>query len=194
MTNPAQPMALPGPGEDTTALLHRWGHGDRAAADELLRRLEPELRRLAHRERRRRDLSIDTSDLLQDTWLRVVAQRRTRWENRHHFFALIARWLRRAAADAAAGRRRLKRDAHLRQSLDGVEPAYDPPPFDRLVLSQALSELTALDPLAGRVVELLFYSGSTVEEAACSLELSRATVVRRWRFARAWLHRYLEAG
>lgn len=181
----------PKPEDDTTGLLRRWSDGERAAGEELLQRLYPQLRRVARRERRRWDLSLETSDLLHDAWLRALAQRALRWQNRSHFFALVARWIRQTTQDAALGRSRLKRDPRRKQALDGVELSIEPPSLDRLVLDQALRELATLDPIASRVVELLFYSGLTVNETAAALELGRATVTRRWRFARAWLQRRL---
>lgn len=181
-------------GEDTTDLLQQWGSGDREAGELVMSRLYPDLRRLAASLLRGRDSTLHPSDLLHDVYLKVAGQRNGAWQNRTHFLALAARFGRRVLVDHHRKRSRQARIEELEagtreeSSGEGALPLLDP-----LLLEQALEELAAVDPIAERIVELRFFGGLTVNETAAALGMARATTTRRWRFARAWLMRKLEA-
>ncbi len=179
------------PSTDTTELLDRWGSGDAQAGELVLERLYPNLRNVARGHIRRSDLSLGASDLLQEVCLRLVVQQDNRWQNRAHFFALVARTMRRVLADGVKSRHRQKRrGSRIRTTLEETQLAVPEDSLDHLVLDQALDRLAEIDPIAARTVELRYFIGLNFDETAAALEISRATAVRRWRYARAWL--YLE--
>jgi RNA polymerase sigma factor (TIGR02999 family) len=180
---------------ETTALLRSWAEGDEGARDRLIEHLYPELRRFAawHLRRARSDASLQTSDLVHETYLRLVDQRRARWRDRAHFFAVSAGLIRRILADHLRARRRLKRGGGLPALTlaDAAGLADDDGHPDLLLLDEALDRLAEIDARAARIVELRYYGGLSYEEVAAVLGIGRATVVRAWRFARAWLHETL---
>jgi len=183
------PEASPG---DVTQLLQAWGKGDRAALEALIPLVYGDLKRRAHRcmAHERPDHSLQTSALVNEAYLRLVGSKPVDWENRRHFFAIAARLMRQVLVEHARSRRSLKRGG-------GVKPL----PLDEsllvcraqerglLDLDEALTALTALDERKGRVVELRFFGGLSVEETAEVLEVSPQTVMRDWRLAKAWLFR-----
>jgi RNA polymerase sigma factor (TIGR02999 family) len=190
--------------EETTDLLVAWAAGDARAAEALVERLYPELRRLAARrlDDGRREPALDTTELVHEAYLQLVDQRRTDWRSRGHFFAIAARVMRRLVANHERDRRRLKRGGavHLQAleelaewQLAPLAAAAAAAPIDLLALDEALDHLERVDAGAARLVELRFYAGLELEEVAAVLGCSRATVVRGWRSARAWLKDRLTA-
>lgn len=125
--------------------------------------------------------------------MRMIGQRDVSWQNRAHFFAIAAQTIRRILVDHARARRRVKRDHGVRVTLD--ESAAEAPQrsLDLIALDNALTKLDALSPRQARVVELRFFGGLEIEQAATALGISPATVKRDWIFARAMLLRMLEA-
>jgi RNA polymerase sigma factor (TIGR02999 family) len=144
------------------------------------------------RARERPDRVLQATALVNEAYMKLVDQGRVDWQNRAHFFAIAARLMRRILLDDARRRQRQKRGAGTTDlSVDegmevsaggGVHPA------DVIALDRALQELERLDPTQGRIVELRFFGGLTVEETATALDLSPATVKREWAMAKAWLY------
>jgi RNA polymerase sigma factor (TIGR02999 family) len=186
------------PAPDVTELLLAWRDGDTGAFDRLIPVVASELERLAHRYLRgeSRQRTLQTADLVQETYLRLVDASRVDWQNRAHFFAIAARSMRRVLVDAARARQSLKRGGDRRQvELDSNVAITEAPEVNLVALDDALATLAALDERRGRVVELRFFGGLTIEETAAVLDVSPETVMRDWRVAKAWLFRYLgEAG
>ncbi len=180
--------------DDLTGLLRAWSAGDRPARDRFFERVYPDLRRLAAGRllRERADISIDATELVNEAFLRLASQRRVEWQSRAQFFALMSTLLRRILVDHAKRRGRSKRgSAAVHVPFDEQWIAAEPIDVDLLALDEALTDLAAIRATAARIVEMRFFGGLEVDETAASLGLSRATVIRRWRFARAWLARRL---
>lgn len=180
------------PSPHISRLLAEWGQGDRGALDEMVPLVYGELRRIAHRRMRRErpGQTLQTSALIHEAYLRLVDQRRARCEDRGHFLALAASLMRRILVDRARSKRYAKRGAGAQQvSLDDRKVGAVERSADVLALDDALKELEAMDRRKGRVVELRFFGGFSLEETAALLDISVPTVEREWRAARAWLHR-----
>jgi RNA polymerase sigma factor (TIGR02999 family) len=147
----------------------------------------------AHMARERAGHSWRPTDLVHETYLRLIAQE-TGWKNREQFFALAARIMRRVLVDHARERRARKRGQPLRVTLVDDLPGAQPEEPDLLDLDEALEELASHDERAARLVELRFFGGLSELEAARSLGVSQATAKRDWAMARAWLFRRLHRG
>ncbi len=189
------PSSSPAPG-DVTSLLLDWNRGRAEALEELMPVVYEELRRLAkaHLGRERRDHTLQPTDLVHEAYLKLVDQRHVDWKNRAHFFAVAARLMRRVLVDHARARLAQKRGGGaVRVAFDetlvlGTEAAD----VLLLALDDALTELGALDVRQARTVELRYFAGLTVDEAAEALGVSGMTVKRDWTVARAWLKLRLE--
>ena len=180
--------------EEITGLLNRWQAGDTGAEERLLALIYPQLRALANRRlsAKKRSLTLETAELVHETYLKLVDQRSVHWQNRAHFYAIAARLMRRIVVDRARRRGREKRGGGDHPvTFDELSMATEEG-MDWLVLDECLSELAREDSLAVRIVELRFFIGLTSQETAKSLSVSESTVARSWRFARAWLQRRLE--
>lgn len=176
---------------DVTALLSKMAEGDASAAEKLVPIVYEELKRLARRymRRERADHTLQTTALVHEAYLRLVGQEAVRWQGRSHFLGIAAQIMRRILTDHARRNLRLKRGG-ARQILPLDEAlAFSPEHSDELLkLDEALDRLAKLDPRQGRIVELRFFAGLTVEETADFLGISPKTVKRDWAVARAWLH------
>jgi RNA polymerase sigma factor (TIGR02999 family) len=178
---------------EITALLQAWSNGEEAARGRLVEVVYDELRQVAERHLRheRRDHSLTPTALVHEAYLKLVDQTRVQWHNRAHFFSIAAHVMRRILVDHARGRARLKRDASITVPLDGIEVLTAPVDVDVLALDAALDKLDRLDTRQSRLVELRFFAGMTVDEAAAALDIAPITVKRDWALARAWLFREL---
>jgi RNA polymerase sigma factor (TIGR02999 family) len=188
--------SMPPPRLDATVLLQGWGHGDRAAFDELVPLVHEELRRLARRymRRERPEHTLQATALVNEAYVRLVDLNRIEWRDRAHFFAMAARVMRRILVDSARARRNQKRGGGgPKMSLDDALMVSHEPGRDLVALDDALTTLTALDPRKGQVVEMRFFGGLTVEETATALHISVETVMRDWRMAKVWLLRELSS-
>jgi RNA polymerase sigma factor (TIGR02999 family) len=184
------------PGLDITVLLRRWRDGDDDAQAEVYSVLYDELWRQARACMRREPEghTLQTTALVHEAFLRLASSDCPEWQHRTHFLAVAARAMRRVLIDMARARRTDKRGAGaLHVPLDSVLPAPQNSGVDLLALNEALDGLTHLDPRKAQVVELRFFGGMTNEEIASVLDISSDTVLRDWRLARAWLHRFLIA-
>jgi RNA polymerase sigma factor (TIGR02999 family) len=188
--------ATPPPAE-ITRMLHEWQAGSREAMDRLMPIVSNELRVIASRQvaREWRHGRLQTTAVVNEAYLKLFGQRDVDWQNRSHFFALAAQLMRRILVDHA---RRELREKHgggfVHVELDDarIKPIDTPIDLvDALALDNALQKLEQLDPDQGRIVELRFFGGLTVEETAAALHVSEATVKREWALAKGWLYREL---
>jgi RNA polymerase sigma factor (TIGR02999 family) len=188
----------PSPKETVTVLLQAWGRGDRSALDALLPLVYGELRRKAgwYMRQQRVGHTLQTTDLVHEAFLRLVHQPAVDWQGRGQFYSVAAKAMRSILVDHARARGALKRGRGGQQVSLGAadEAAGAQPAIDVLELDEALGRLAELDPEQGRLVELRYFAGLSIEEAAEALGTSPATVKRQWRVARAWLNRELTAG
>ena len=178
---------------DVTGLLVAWSNGEEAAGGVLIDAVYGELRRLAraYLGRERQGHSLPPTALVHEAYLKLVDQRRVRWQNRAHFFAIAAQQMRRILVDHARAHGAAKRGAGVTVPLTGLELAIDPPSIDLMALDKALDKLARIDARHSRLVELRFFGGLTVEETAAILGIAPITVKRDWALARTWLYREL---
>jgi RNA polymerase sigma factor (TIGR02999 family) len=176
-----------------TALLVAWGRGDEAALQQLIPLVHRELHQIARRclKGERPGHTLQPTALVNEAYLRLVDVRRMSWKNRTHFFAMSARLMRRVLVDFARSRQYQKRGGVMKVSLDEAHAVSTERGQDLVALDEALTTLSAIDERKARVIEMRFFGGLTVEETAAVLDVSRDTVLRDWRLARAWLMREL---
>jgi len=180
-----------------TDLLINWSNGDQEALDQLMPLVERELHHLAHRYMRREDAGhlLQTTALINETFLRLVDQNRVQWQNRAHFFAIAARIMRRVLLNYARDQQRLKRGGKtIHVSLSEADTQAAERSVELLALDEALNKLAGIDPRKSQVVELRYFGGLSVEETAEALKIAPITVTRDWNLARAWLARELGHG
>jgi RNA polymerase sigma-70 factor (ECF subfamily) len=180
---------------DLTELLQDWSEGDVAAAERLMPLVYDELRRLArdHLRRERSDHTLQPTALVNEAYLRLVDQSGVSWQNRHHFFGIAARMMRRILVDHARSYAAEKRGGPQRKvSLDDANVPTGERAAELIALDDALSTLTEVFPRKCRVVELRFFGGLSVEETATVLGVSDKTVMREWQSAKLWLYRELD--
>jgi RNA polymerase sigma factor (TIGR02999 family) len=181
------------PRSDVTELLVAWGKGDDAAGAVLINAVYAELRRVAgsYLKRERAGHSLPPTALVHEVYLKLIDQRRVQWQNRAQFFAIAAQQMRRILVDHARARGTAKRGGGVTVPLTNIDPAVDPVAIDLIALDGALERLAQMDPRQGRLVELRFFGGLTVEETATTLGIAPITVKRDWALARTWLYREL---
>jgi RNA polymerase sigma factor (TIGR02999 family) len=180
--------------ENVTQLLVNWRNGDETALDQLMPIIYDELHRLAKRymSRERRNHTLQTTALVNEAYLRLVGQGQAEWQNRAHFFGVAAQVMRHVLVDHARSRQYAKRGGEGRRvTLDDNLAISHEDQIEVLALDEALNRLAALDERKGRIVELRYFGGLSVEETAEVLELSAITVKRDWLKAKAWLYREL---
>jgi RNA polymerase sigma factor (TIGR02999 family) len=182
--------------EGITELLIDWGKGDQAALDRLMPLVYNELRRLAsnYLRRERATHTLQPTALVNEAYLKLIDQKNAKWQNRAQFFGISAQLMRRILVDHARQHQAAKRGGSNQQrlSITSAEQFAKQPEIDLLALNEALDELAQMDPQQGRIVELKFFAGLSIEETAEVLGISHATVERDWKMARAWLRRQLE--
>lgn len=180
---------------NATHLLNRACGGEVAAAAELLPLVYEELRALAESyfRRERPDHTLQPTALVHEAYSRLVDQSSIEWRSRHQFFALASRAMRNILVDHARSRDRAKRGGGRRQvqMADAAEPTGELDQLDVLALEEAMTKLAALDERKATLVELRYFGGLTLDDAAAVLGVSRATASEEWRLARALLHREL---
>jgi RNA polymerase sigma-70 factor (ECF subfamily) len=191
---------MPAANHDVTELLEELSSGNRDAMGQLMPLVYDQLRKLAavRFERERGNHTLQPTALVHEAYLRLVDQRRVRWQNRAHFIGVAAQLMRRILIDHARGHDAIKRGGlhdkvtisdEVLESAAPDEASGRTTVVDVLALDDALARLTAIDAQQGRIVELRFFGGLTVEETAQVLGISPATVKREWRLAKVWLHR-----
>ena len=182
---------------EITRLLEAWGKGDKAALDSLVPVVHRELRRLGHRymQRERANGAFQTTELINEVYIKLLDCSRVRWRDRAHFFAMSAQLMRRILVDLARSRRYAKRGGEaIRVTFEKALDTPDVHAQDWVTLDDALKALEALDTRISQMVELRFFGGLSVEETAEILQVSPQTVHRDWRFAKTWLRRELTRG
>jgi RNA polymerase sigma factor (TIGR02999 family) len=190
------PMATPA-SRSVTDLLQAWSGGDTAALDRLVPIVYKELRRQAERFLRHESPghTLQTTALVHEAYLRLVDQRQAHWQNRSQFFGVAAQLMRRILVDHARAHLAAKRGRPAVQvTLDEKVVETSGTDLDLLALDDALTKLAQLDSQQARVVELRYFTGLGIEEAARALRVSPATVKRELAIARAWLKRELSEG
>lgn len=185
----------PGPA-DITRILQEWQAGSAEALERLMPIVYDELRLLASRQLAHewRHDRLQTTAIVNEAYVKLFGQRDVDWKNRGHFFAIAAHLMRRILIDHVRHEGREKRGSgSVPMALDDRLPAPASPvdAVDALDLDRALQKLERLDPDQGRIVELRFFGGLTIEETAAALQLSPATVKREWTLAKGWLYREL---
>ena len=171
-------------------LLKAWSDGEEESLDRLLPIVEGELRRIAHRYMRREtnQITLQTSALVNEAYLKLIKQRDVKWENREHFFALAARIMRRILLNHARDRVAQKRGGNLPHvSLEEVNVLSAEKSIELVALDEALARLAEFDKLKSRIIEMRYFGGLTVDETAKVLGIAPATVAVHWRVAKAWL-------
>ena len=181
---------------EVTRILSAIEQGDSHAAEQLLPLVYDELRNLARQKLalEKPGQTLDATSLVHEAYLRLVGPAdAARWKDRGHFFAAAAEAMRHILVDKARRRRRPKHGGdRQRVELDVAVPAPPTAGEDLLLLDEALTRLAADDPEAAAVVQLRYFAGLSVEQAAQSLGISRASAYRHWTFARAWLRQQLD--
>ena len=178
------------PPPHVTQLLLAWSKGDRDALEDLLPVVYDELRRIAGRYLRheRRDHTLQPTALVHEAYVKLIDQRQARWQNRAQFFGVAAQLMRRILVDHARAHVAVKRGGGVSPvTLTDAAGASPTRGVDVIALDDALTRLTRLYPDQGRLVELRFFGGLTIEETGEAMGLSPATVKRQWTVARAWL-------
>ena len=182
-------------GGDVTRLLHVWSEGDEQAFDQVMPLVYGELHRMALRYLRgeRDDVSLQATALVNEVCVRLLGWDGARWQNRRHFFGVSAEMMRRVLVDIARRRRAERRGGGnvVRVPLESVDVAAEARDTDLVALDQALERLALEDQRKARLVELRFFGGLSMEQAAEALGVSLRTVYNDWTFARAWLYRTL---
>src|SRR5687768_1286894 len=175
---------------EVTTLLKAWGDGDESARDRLMPLVYDELRRLArqHLRREKPDNLLQTTALVHEAYLRLIAQNQTQFKNRAHFFGISARLMRQILVDHARRRNGAKRGGGMTTvALDDASNLAQQQATNVLLIDEALSALAEKDSRQSEIVELRFFGGLSIEETAAVLNVSPGTVMRDWTFARAWL-------
>ena len=189
------PSASP---HEVTKLLVEWSNGDQSALDRLMPLVYDELRRLAasYLRRERPGQTLQATALVHEAYVRLIGEKSHTWQNRNHFLAIAALSMRQILVQRARARKATKRGGDpIRIELDDrllpPSAAGEQDEVDLVALDGALEKLAELDPRQAKVVELRYFGGLSVGEAAAALDVSPATVKRDWTLARAWLKREL---
>jgi RNA polymerase sigma factor (TIGR02999 family) len=182
------------PSQRVTELLVKWRTGDAEALQRLVPLVYSELRAVAHRylRRERPSHTLQTEALVHEAYLRLLDGRPAATENRAHFVAVAARLMRQILVDYARSHQAAKRGAGQKVELTLDVELPQARRVDVVALDDALNALSQRDAQQGRIVELRFFGGLTIEEAAAALDISPATVKRDWAMARAWLSREMK--
>jgi RNA polymerase sigma factor (TIGR02999 family) len=185
------------PPPNVTELLRNWSDGDKQAQEKLFQVVYDELHRQAARYLRNEHdgLSLQTTDLIHEAYLRLINQQHVEWQNRLHFFAIAAKVMRRILVDHVRERQAVKRGgSDIRLPLEEALAVLPEQNLDFVALDEALNRLAQIDAQQSEIVELRFFSGLSVEETAQVLDVSERTVKRDWNVAKAWLRRELTRG
>lgn len=173
-----------------TQLLIAWSDGDESALDDLAPMVQAELKRLARHYLRgeRAGQRLETAELVNEAWLRLIDWRNVSWKNRAHFFSVASQMMRRVLVDEVRERNAIKRGAGaIRISLTSAGNMAAEDDVDLIEVDRALEELEKLDRRKSRIVELRFFGGLSTDEVAEVMQISPRTVMRDWNFAQAWL-------
>jgi RNA polymerase sigma factor (TIGR02999 family) len=177
---------------EVTRILNAIEHGDPSAAEQLLPLVYDELRKLAAQKlaKEKPGQTLEATALVHEAYLRLVdSEKAPEWNSRGHFFAAAAEAMRRILVEGARHKSRLKHGrGHQRVDLDSGCVVSAAPSLDLVALDDALSRLAETEPAKADLVELRFFAGLTMPEAAAALDISLATAERYWTFAKSWLY------
>ena len=176
---------------NVTELLYEWQHGDPNALEKLTPLVWDELRRIAHSfmQREGHPHTLETGALINEAYLRLAGPQNIEWQDRGHFFAVIAQVMRHILVDHARRRHSVKHGGEGRQiPLDEASLMSQQRAAELVALDEALDQLATLDPRKSRVVELRYFAGLSLAETAEALDVSLMTVRREWRAAKAWIY------
>lgn len=181
---------------DATGLLLLWNGGDVDARDALLREVYSELNAIAAGQLAGevQTSELQPGELVHEAWLRLIDLKRVTWANRAHFKAMSAQIMRQILIDKARMRNAAKRSGGIRVTLTGLGVSDESQRTDFMMLNAAIEKLANLDEKRARLVELLYFGGLTVEEAAQVVGVSTRTLKRQWAVVRGWLYRELTRG
>jgi RNA polymerase sigma factor (TIGR02999 family) len=181
---------------EVTQLLNAIEHGDPHAADQLLPLVYDELRRLASLRlaQEKPGQTLQATALVHEAYVRLVGQgaEEPYWDSRRHFFAAAAEAMRRILVENARRKKRLKRGGdRKRQEFEAASSASEPRD-DLLALDEALNKLAATDRTSAQLIQLRYFAGMTLAQAATALGIAPRTADRVWAYARAWLYREIQ--
>ena len=185
---------MPQAEKEITAILKDWTNGKRESADELLKLVYDELRKIAARYlgKERSGHTLQPTALVHEAYMRLIDISDLDWKDRAHFFAVAANVMRHILVDHARARLTEKRGGHFQRiSLETAVNVLSEPSLDVLAVDDAMRELAEFDKRQCKIIELRFFGGLTIEETAAVLDISAATVKREWILAKAWLFRRL---
>lgn len=180
----------PSPIKEVTQLLRAWRQGNDDAKEELYQAVYNELHRLAHRHMSRENPghTLQTTALVNEAYMKLADARTLDWQDRIHFFAVSANIMRRILVDRARSKHAVVHGGEFKQvAFEDIIEIPEAPMIDFLALDLALDKLAKLDERKSRIVELRYFGGLTNQEIAAVLKVSEDTVMRDWRFAKAWL-------
>jgi RNA polymerase sigma-70 factor, ECF subfamily len=180
--------------ENITRLLEQWSEGDEEALNRLMPLVYDELHRLAaaYLRRERREHTLQPTALVNEAYLKLIDQQHAHWRNRAQFFGVAAQLMRRILVDHARAHRARKRGGdRFLVSLGNGRSFGSQPDADLLTIHDLLNRLAEIDPEQGRIVELRFFGGLTINETAEVMQVSHTTIEREWKIAKAWLKREL---
>lgn len=181
---------------EITEMLVAWKNGDEQAIESLLPLVEKELRRIARRYLRREKANhtFQTTDLINEAYLKLVKQPNVNWQNRAQFFGISAKIMRRILINYARDSKAVKRGGAEAQYVNLDEAiVFTPEKSEQLInLDEALKRLEVFDSMKSRIVEMRFFSGMSIEETAEALNISPSSVSQHWRLARAWLKKEID--
>jgi RNA polymerase sigma-70 factor, ECF subfamily len=181
--------------QEVTQLLHLWCRGEAAALDKLVPLVHDELHRRAHRYMTHEHAghTLQTTALINEVYLRLIDAPKVNWQDRAHFFAISAKLMRQVLVHYARSKNSQKRGGKFRQvSLNQASLFASRPDANLVELDDALTALAEVDPRKAQVVELRFFGGLSLEEAAEVLKISTDTVWRDWDLAKGWLYREMK--
>ena len=180
--------------KDVTTLLVEWSGGNSQAFNELIPLVYDQLRQLAGRQLRRErpNHTLHSTALVHEAYLKLIDQRRVQWKDREHFFAVASQVIRRILVTYARSRQASKRGSGATMlAFDESIALPDRKDVDLVALDDALESLSRLDAQQGRIIELRFFGGLSIDGTARVMGISTSTVTRDWNVARAWLFREL---
>lgn len=183
--------------QEVTQLLADWGRGDKSAFDKLFPLVHEELRRIAQRQmsHERPGHTLQATALVNEAYLKLAGNEGFEWRDRAHFYAVCAQVMRHVLIDHARAHARDKRGGGAVQvSLNDAIALSEQRAEELVALDEALRSLEHLDPQKGRIVEMRYFGGLSIEETAEVLDISPRTVRREWRRAKAWLYRMISEG
>ncbi len=178
------------PTHEVTELLRAWSDGDDEALAELTPIIYAELHKIAKRYmgRERDDHTLQTTALVNEAYLRLIDWKNAKWENRAHFFGVSAQLMRRILVDFARKRPKSKDTPVYKVALEDAAEVTSEKDADLVALDEALNDLARFDERKAKIVELRFFGGLSVEEAAEVIGVAPITVMREWQKAKAWLY------